>query len=1024
MLMNLSGIWNLWILPERKEHLMESQYWQDCVIPLRRPETEADGTILLPGILQGQGYGDVISIDTEWISGLHDPFWYEREEYRYGQEDGTAVPFLSQPPRHFLGQAWYEREIDISKETESEVFLHIELTRWRSFAWVDGEYKGSDCSLCTAHEIGLGKLNKGKHRLTVCIDNRFQYPYRPDGHGVSDALGATWNGMAGDILLMTEMEIKAREEEKKNYADSNPRTIKVSDGRFLVDGQPEYFRGTHFGGEYPLTGYPCTDGPWWENLMKTVKKWGFNFIRCHSFCPPEAAFLAADKAGIYIQPECGMWNVFEEGIPMLSVLKEETERILRQFGHHPSFILFSPTNEPSGNWYGPLKRWVEETRSFDESLGYGSRRLYTAQSGWFYDVPPRSIDGTDYIYFHRSAYGPLLGGNIRNHEGWNGKDYQKSLEGARLPVICHEMGQWCAYPDFSVIEKFKGYLQPGNYLVFRENARAHGVLDKNSEFVQCSGKNQVMMYKEEIEANLRTPCLYGYEMLDLHDYLGQGTALVGILDPFWENKGYVISEEFRRFNNKTVILARISSYVIKNTEPVVIPIEICHFGREEEKLCQVVWKLTSENGDGEGTLVREGSFPEVFLPTAKNIPVGELKLDFSDIEENTKFTLTVSMGKVENKWPLYVYVRQELPRHTGVLFTREWEEARQGLLSGKRVVFSPYLSELDFDCPPLSICPVFWNSQMGPSWGRNLGLVMNLKHPAFRYFPTESHGGWQWEDILNQSRGFLLDQLQQGRGTLVTAIDDWNRNLPLSLLAEGRVGKGRLLLISACLEGSFKERPAAWSLKRSLLSYAASESFCPEEEMSFQMIEEHLFPNGRMKELVSKYILDPAGKIEHGEALYDENPNTSVWIEKDEYPITVEIHFKMPVSASGLLVVTDQKDRMHRGYIKDYRIETLSEGKVKEVFIGRFEASFLTQKALFDHQIELSALRFTALSGYGMGEKTEWEEGVDGWYCQRGVSKAVLQVAGFHLICSYPSKGNDANDWNQNRKSRTKEIEN
>lgn len=70
------------------------------------------------------------------------------------------------------------------------------------------------------------------------------------------------------------------------------------------------------------------------------------------------------------------------------------------------------------------------------------------------------------------------------------------------------------------------------------------------------------MLKEDLEANLRTPYIYGFELLDLHDYLGQGTALVGILDPFWDSKGYVTPNEWRQFCDETVLLARIESYCI------------------------------------------------------------------------------------------------------------------------------------------------------------------------------------------------------------------------------------------------------------------------------------------------------------------------------------------------------------------------------------------------------------------------------------------------------------------------------
>lgn len=1020
MLIDLSGEWSVRLDPA-------------CVTSGAAEGKRA--AVRIPGILQAQGYGNPITRETPWISGLHDPFWYEREEYQFGQEDGCSVPFLAQPPLYYVGQAWYEREFTVSEEAAGEVFfLLIELTKWRTAAWVDGERKGSDCSLCTAHQIEVGPLTAGVHTLTVCVDNRFQHPYRPDGHGVSDALGASWNGMAGEVVLLSESERRRREEERKQYAAEHPRHAEVRGGRFFVDGHPEYFRGTHFGGDYPLTGCPSVDPAWWRNLMKTVKDWGLNFIRCHSYCPPEAAFAAADEAGVYIQPECGMWNVFYEGKEILTVLKEETERILRQFGHHPSFVLFSPTNEPDGEWYGPLKRWVAETRTADEALGYGGRRLYTAQSGWFYDVPPKDIAGTDYIYFHRSGYGPILGGNIRNYEGWRGKDYAPSLEGARLPVICHEMGQWCAYPDFSVMEKFTGYLRPGSYLVFRENARAHGVLEQNRDFAWCSGKNQVLMYKEDIEANLRTPHLYGFEMLDLHDYLGQGTALVGVLDPFWESKGYVRPEEFREFCGETVVLARIPGYVYKNTDRVRIPVEICHFGREALENPVMSWKLS----DGEGTAAEGSLCAETVIPGSKQ-PVGEIGIDFSGIHENTKLTLTVKLTcaaksgaenrAIKNHWDLYVYRKNAIPTEKAgsasgrVVYTREWSEAKMALAKGLSVVFSPYLTALDYDCPALSMRPVFWNAQMGPNWSRSVGLAVEESHPVFKQFPTEHHGGWQWEEILAKARGFHMDRMPKELKPVVTAIDDWNRNLPLSLMLEGKVGEGRLLMVTACLEGSFEERPAAYCFKQAILAYAASEAFDPKMELTAEAVESHLSPLLLQEELGTKYLFDEDARVREPEALGDLNPNRSAVICRESYPITITMAFKRTVEAEGISILPDQKDRLHEGGICRLTVQIEVDGGWKDVWTGRLRNSSLLQKIGFERRWETNAVRLIIFSSYGTGEKTVWRSCEEGWYQERKAEAAMVQATAVHVICGGAAAGSDEVFWDGKRKSTTKEIE-
>src|SRR5258705_6994812 len=68
--------------------------------------------IKLPGVLQAQGYGDEIGTQTPWVLSLYDRYWYLREDYKqYTKPENIKVPFLSQPPRHYLGPAWYQREI-------------------------------------------------------------------------------------------------------------------------------------------------------------------------------------------------------------------------------------------------------------------------------------------------------------------------------------------------------------------------------------------------------------------------------------------------------------------------------------------------------------------------------------------------------------------------------------------------------------------------------------------------------------------------------------------------------------------------------------------------------------------------------------------------------------------------------------------------------------------------------------------------------------------------------------------------
>jgi len=1068
------------------------------------------GGITLPGCLQAQGYGNPISRNTPWVSGLHDAFWYEQEPFKKGdggiEEGECLVPFLCQPPRHFIGEAFYERRFSVENTCSQEWILRIELTKWRTRVWIDGELKGTDCSLCTAHEIFCGKLSSGVHTLRISVDNSMQYPYRPDGHGVSDALGATWNGMAGEIALMTEDELQKRDAERKAYAKAHPRRMEVREGNFYADGKPVYFRATHFGGDYPMTGYPETDRGWWKRVMDTVKAWGLNAIRCHSYCPPEAAFQAADEAGVFLLAECGMWNIFREDIPMLGILKNETERILRQFGHHPSFAFFSPSNEPGGKWYQPLRDWVEQTREYDRKLGYEGRRLYTAQSGWFYDVPPAEITGTDFIYFHRSKYGPVTGGSIRNSAGWKGRDHSPSLEGAKLPVVCHELGQWCVYPDFRIIPKsapgqpkdvppnpadagkslknqLTGYLRPGNFRIFEKIAEENGLLPLAGDFLYCSGRNQLRLYKEELEANFRTPQLKGFELLDLHDYAGQGTALVGFLDVLWQEKGYAKPEEFRSFCGDTVILIRCSSYVWKNTDRVNIPVEISHFGQEDIQNQTLFWQLREEETEtspGRETETALGRKMEIASGQIENISVsrgtlaqvGSITLDFCGVKRSSQLTLTLCLGggdsshgqesphgrecshgqecsheqnltlvsdgaaayQSENSWQFHVFVKPEEAELSGnVLYTREWVQAKEALTQGKRVVYSPYLSELSYECPALSMKNVFWNAQMGPSWIRSLGITAQEKHPLFAEFPSARDGGWQWEDILEHSRGFWMKGMKEVE-PIVRSIDDWNRSLSLGLLFEAKAGNGRLFMVSADLEGSFEERPAAYCLKQVVLRYVASEEFQPKAECSFAAIEEKLFPVMRMERLTKEISYDGGNggvNVKAAGAEADANPNLSVRIEGESLPgITVTL--KKAVNAQGLIYVPDQKDRVHEGFIKDYRLEYYDEeaGNWYLLKTGTFLNTSLSQKADFQRNVRTDKFRLTVVSCYGCDEEKKdgrrkvWKSDREGWIQVDKPAGTVVQIAGLHIVCDEECEPSDEMFWAEGQRSTTKEIDN
>jgi hypothetical protein len=979
-----------------------------------KTENGAENDIVLPGTLNANGLGYPAAKDTEWVSGLFNPFWYEREEYKSGLNGEFHVPFLSQPRSVYSGEASYSHDFFVN--SDGEYYLFIEVSKWRLTAFIDDVCIGSDESLCAPFLFGPFCMTKGVHEIKITVDNSYIHPYRPDSHGISDCLCANWNGMAGRIDILNPKELQSLKDERATYMIAHPSAVEVSGNNVIVNGKAVYLRGTHFGGGFYDTLYPATDNAYWDRIMKTVKGYGFNFIRFHSFCPPEAAFVAADNADIFLQVECGMWNVFNPGDDKgFEILLRETRKILENFGHHSSFIMLSATNEPSGSWYKPLREWVSKAKEINRELGFEGRRLFTAQSGWFYDTEPSKTEGTDYLYFHRSAFGPIHGGMIRNRWGWGGKDYSPSVEGARLPVISHEMGQWCAYPDLDVVEKFTGAVRGGNYEIFKDLAVKNDVYRYNKDFVYCSGRNQVRFLKEEFEANFRTPEITGFEYLDLHDYTGQGTAVVGVLDPFFDSKCYVTPWEFRTFNSDIVILPRIPKYVFKAGEKLSVPVEICNYSGKEMINAVLEWEVTGIPDDGgkddiarpapgKKDVLAVGKIDISRLPEGRNTVVGTIDLTFENITKSQKLSLTAKLlngygEKVSsNGYAFTVFVKdeknipqvretKEAPNKNDIVSTygnvklvRTLPEALKRLENGETVLFMPYLSDLDFDCPLLSFRSIFWNAQMGPTWSRQLGLVIDKDSALFKYFPTEKSGGWEWEEISERARTFNLPAKYR---TIVRAIDDWNRNFPLSFIFEGRVLNGKLLFCAADLEGSFEERPAAYTLKNALIRYAASGDFAPWQVIDVKDLKKHIRPMYKGADIIKSVTVN--GEIpENIEHLTGINPNWPFKYMPKAFPVTFKFELERAVKVKCLYALPIQNDRDFPGVIREYGIRANGR-EVK----GEWKNAFWTQYSVPVDEVT-DTLELTVYSTYNMGTASRWVEKPDGYY--RVTKEEPLQI--------------------------------
>ena len=790
----------------------------------------------------------------------------------------------------YCGPAWYQREIEIPEAWKNKrVALLLERCHWETQAWLDDRFCGMADSMTTAHVHELGSdLAPGAHRLTLRVDNTIKYNLGRDAHSTSEHTQTNWNGVVGRIELRatdpvwiedvqvypdlekktarvvvkvrnatgraldaniyvlaanaarTKAQLKADEptaveislpmgDDVRPWDEFSPtlyeltaglscngykdqrqvrfgmRKLSIEDKRFVLNGRKIFFRGTLECCIFPLTGYPPTDVDSWLRIMRICRSYGLNHIRFHSWCPPEAAFEAADQMGFILQPEAPTWiSDWGKDPKRDAYIEVELKRMLDAYGNHPSFGLLTMGNEPSGD-RAVIHRLVEIAREYDR------RHLYAAASGW--GGGPE--DDYSVVPLARGVRGPATTHDLRG-----------AFAASFKPIISHEIGQWTFFPNLEETKKYTGVLRARNFELLRDDLAKKGLLGQAADFVRTSGLWSVQLYKEEIEIMLRTPGHGGFQLLDLHDFPGQGTALIGLLDPFWDSKGLIAPEAFHRFCGPTVPLARLPKRTYTADETLLAQVDVAHYGPADLTSAKASWTIK----DSAGREVAAGMLEPKSLPTGELTTVGTVEASLNKVVAPARLTLTVALDgtPIANDWNFWVYPTEVGTAPGDVVIATAWnDETRAALAAGKRVLLSPPKSAFAKSVPPL-FTTVFWSPvHFAKNANQTMGLLCDPKHPALARFTTDMHTDWQWSEPIGHSVTMVLDDLPGPLRPIVQVVDNFTKNRRLGLVFEARVGKGRLLVSSIDLTTDVDQRPVSRQLLASLLAYMQSDAFEP-----------------------------------------------------------------------------------------------------------------------------------------------------------------------------------------------------
>jgi hypothetical protein len=627
-------------------------------------------------------------------------------------------------------------------------------------------------------------------------------------------------------LKITMKSGKNETDVKETYFGMRDFTIKET--YFYVNDRKIVLRGTVENCVFPLTGYPSMDVESWERIFRICRNFGLNHMRFHSYCPPQAAFTAADLVGFYLQPEGPTWpnhgSSLGDGRPVDKYLEEEeAKRIVKDYGNHPSFCMFAIGNEPRGRWVPWVSRFVDYWKSADP------RRVYTGASvGNSWAWQPKS-------QFHVKAGARGLAWDRRPETN---SDYLANIDTVKQPYVAHEMGQWCVFPDFTEIRKYTGVMKARNLELFQEDLFDRGMGTLAPDFLRASGKLQALCYKHEIEKMLRTPKYAGFQLLSLNDYPGQGTALVGVLNAFWEEKGYITAEEFRQFCAPTVLLSRMDKFVFKNNETFKARVEVAHFGEHPLKNMKAIWRIK----DPYGKIISKGSLSEKDITIGNCQSLGEVSFPLHSLAKAQKLNFEVKFQgtDITNNWDFWVYPETlpEVDTSSIYICTQIDNAARSVLDKGGSVLLQLAGKVTQGSDVVQYMTPVFWNT----SWFKmrpphTVGTLINDFHPVFKYFPTDFYTGLQWWELIHKAQVMELTDFPKSFQPIVQPIDTWFINRKLGMLFEAKAGNGKIMVCSADIQNNLEERPVARQLRYSILKYMNSHLFHPENDIDLSLIE-------------------------------------------------------------------------------------------------------------------------------------------------------------------------------------------
>ncbi len=620
------------------------------------------------------------------------------------------------------------------------------------------------------------------------------------------------------------------------------RRLAADCGKLRLNGLPVYLRGVTEHCYFAKTVHVPRDLDYYRMVTLKRKELGFNFVRFHTWVPPEEYLEATDELGMLVHIESPNF-----------VSEPEYAAIIAFARRHPSVVIYCTGNETRIDRIA--ETYLEDVAKLVHD---GTDALFSPMSA-MRGVEYQLVPGKDVIVDSPFPHNPERMRRLSRYcDIWT--SYQLGLASYESlnsqssttldawgdvycgkPRTSHEICIDGSYVDLSLEKEYppgSPILETGIFSGVREQLMAKGLLDRADAYFRNSGEWMRRIRKFTFEKVRAADRVAGYDFLgDINTHWHTFGYSVGMMDEFYRLKPGETVENVLRYNSAAVLLSDLGSdFNVTAGETKRVAFSISNYAGDAKDAtlrvslvaCGTIFNAESqrrrEAENGFEVWAWEGACSHV--PCGKVTAVGECAVDIPAAERPAKYLLRASFSggavRAENEWEIYVFPHSSTPpllhSPTPSLIVADIsvDDLLAAMARGERVVL--------FGAGPFKSLPTTFRIGMAGRCSGNLATVIKRDHPIFRDFPHDGYCGWQFRRLMEGGRAV---QLEAGIpfDPIVDVASSDKYVIRQTAMFEYRIGEGRLLVCSFNFSG---EDPAAIWLRRRILDYAASGAFEPE----------------------------------------------------------------------------------------------------------------------------------------------------------------------------------------------------